>query len=205
MAPKKSERLLAKRAQILAAAVEVFCEEGYDVASMDRVAERAGASKRTVYNHFGSKEALFEEVLGQFAEAQIASKQISWDPERTLEDQLRDFVMAKANASSDEASVSLMRVALGASIMNPGITEGLSQRFASAEDTLEIWLAQAHKEGALHVPSPKITASLFWAMASGVFVWPAVTGIGTPDLAGAEPIIQEMIQLFLSRHKVQPE
>lgn len=52
----RSERI---HAAILGAAEEVFLRDGYAGASMDAVAGLAGASKQTVYKHFGSKEALF--------------------------------------------------------------------------------------------------------------------------------------------------
>ena len=47
-----------KRCAILEAAAEEFQANGFEGTSMDRVAERAGVSKRTIYNHFENKEAL---------------------------------------------------------------------------------------------------------------------------------------------------
>ncbi|HEY1447584.1 MAG TPA: TetR/AcrR family transcriptional regulator [Caulobacteraceae bacterium] len=49
-----------RRESILAVAAEVFAEEGYQAASMSSIAARLGGSKGTLYNYFGSKEALFE-------------------------------------------------------------------------------------------------------------------------------------------------
>lgn len=49
----------AKRRQILAGAREVFGELGFERASVDLIATRAGVSKATVYNHFHDKKALF--------------------------------------------------------------------------------------------------------------------------------------------------
>jgi TetR/AcrR family transcriptional regulator, mexJK operon transcriptional repressor len=51
-----------KRRAITQAALKVFLAEGFD-ASVDRIASVAGVSKVTVYNHFGSKEDLFREVI----------------------------------------------------------------------------------------------------------------------------------------------
>lgn len=53
----------AKREQILSAARRVFLEEGLDGASMQRITELSGVSKATVYNHFPSKDLLFEAVM----------------------------------------------------------------------------------------------------------------------------------------------
>jgi AcrR family transcriptional regulator len=51
------------RRHILVVAKDVFLETGYERASMDAVAARAGTSKRSLYAHFASKEALFDAVL----------------------------------------------------------------------------------------------------------------------------------------------
>jgi AcrR family transcriptional regulator len=51
------------RRHILLMAKEVFLETGYERASMDAVAVRAGTSKRSLYAHFASKDKLFLAVL----------------------------------------------------------------------------------------------------------------------------------------------
>ncbi|MEP7314866.1 MAG: TetR/AcrR family transcriptional regulator [Pseudomonadota bacterium] len=57
-----SERLSA-RARLLAAAQELFYEEGVNTVGIDRVIERAGVAKASLYNTFGSKEALIRAYL----------------------------------------------------------------------------------------------------------------------------------------------
>jgi AcrR family transcriptional regulator len=51
------------RQHILFVAKDVFLETGYERASMDTVAARAGTSKRSLYAHFESKDRLFLAVL----------------------------------------------------------------------------------------------------------------------------------------------
>lgn len=52
------------RRHILLVAKDVFLETGYERASMDTVAARAGTSKRSLYAHFDNKDTLFLAVLG---------------------------------------------------------------------------------------------------------------------------------------------
>jgi AcrR family transcriptional regulator len=52
-----------RRAQLLAAALEVFTGSGYHAASMDEIAERASVSKPVLYQHFPSKLDLYLAVL----------------------------------------------------------------------------------------------------------------------------------------------
>lgn len=49
-----------KRQQILDAATRVFLQRGYGETSMERVAQESASARRTLYNQFKSKEALFE-------------------------------------------------------------------------------------------------------------------------------------------------
>jgi AcrR family transcriptional regulator len=51
------------RERILDTAYQLFYERGFTRISMDAVAARAGITKRTLYNHFASKDALFGEML----------------------------------------------------------------------------------------------------------------------------------------------
>src|SRR6266511_676367 len=55
----------AKRRQILTGARQVFAELGFERASVDLIAARAGVSKATVYNHFEDKKALFVAAVVQ--------------------------------------------------------------------------------------------------------------------------------------------
>jgi len=51
------------RQRILDAAYELFYRRGYSRVGVDAVAARAGITKRTLYNHFESKDALLAAVL----------------------------------------------------------------------------------------------------------------------------------------------
>jgi TetR/AcrR family transcriptional repressor of mexJK operon len=54
-----------KHDAIAAAALVLFARDGYERTSVDAIAAEAGASKRTVYSHYGDKENLFLLVLSQ--------------------------------------------------------------------------------------------------------------------------------------------
>lgn len=58
--PTQSQR---KHFAMLAAAEQLFLRHGYLGTSMDELAELSQVSKQTVYAHFGSKEALFVELV----------------------------------------------------------------------------------------------------------------------------------------------
>ncbi|GAA3245536.1 MULTISPECIES: TetR/AcrR family transcriptional regulator [Streptomyces] len=65
-----------KRQAIVRAARELFLREGFGV-GMDTIAAEAGVSKVTVYNHFGSKEALFTAVITDALDEPLAGESAS--------------------------------------------------------------------------------------------------------------------------------
>jgi AcrR family transcriptional regulator len=65
-APKRltrEESRAVTREKLLASAYEVMAREGYEGASIDRIAEEAGFSKGAFYSNFESKEEIFLELL----------------------------------------------------------------------------------------------------------------------------------------------
>ncbi|GJQ35548.1 MAG: hypothetical protein JETCAE01_15580 [Anaerolineaceae bacterium] len=58
--PTKGE---VTRLAIEDAAVELFIEQGYHATSMRQIADRAGLALGGIYNHFASKEEIFEAIV----------------------------------------------------------------------------------------------------------------------------------------------
>ncbi|MFF0476705.1 TetR/AcrR family transcriptional regulator [Streptomyces sp. NPDC004284] len=71
----KARRLprVVRERQMLDAAVRCFARSGYQAASMDEIAELAGASKPLVYLYLGSKEELFTTVIRREAGALLGA------------------------------------------------------------------------------------------------------------------------------------
>ncbi len=84
----------AREAEILAAAREVFAEQGYAAAAVAEIARRAGVVEGTVYAYFESKRALLIAVLRVFYEELIAETERGLEAVRGVENQLR-FVIRR--------------------------------------------------------------------------------------------------------------
>ncbi len=57
-----------KHQAITQAASEMFLAEGFERASLDQIAHRAGVSKQTIYSHFSDKETLFKAICVELTE-----------------------------------------------------------------------------------------------------------------------------------------
>lgn len=54
-----------RRRQLVEVSRGVFAERGYEAASLEEIAERAGVSRPILYSHFGDKQGLFEAVVSE--------------------------------------------------------------------------------------------------------------------------------------------
>lgn len=82
-----------KREAIIQAAIAEFRANGYEITSMDKIAATAGVSKRTVYNHFPSKEELFAEILNQLWARISAEQVVTYSADQPLSGQLRQMFL----------------------------------------------------------------------------------------------------------------
>lgn len=199
-AERKKRDTSEKRQSIVDAALRVFCEEGYDGASMDRIAEVAGASKRTVYNHFGRKRDLFQAVVDDFVTEMASLKEIPYDPDRSLEAQLSDFADAEIALSSNPTWLRFTLVLLTVFFSDPDLAATTRARYGTGEDTLATWLRDAVTDGAVAAEDPQTAARVFWSMLGGAFTWPALYQ-GSPDRAYVEALKGELIATFLCRYR----
>ena len=197
MGPKRDTS--RKRHEILDAAVREFQAVGYENTSMDRIAESAGASKRTVYNHFASKERLFQAAFDRLKDELQELKSISYDPERGLTEQLGEFVDAKRAVAENPAWLGLMKVATAVFIANPDMARDTMARMAEEEDRLVSWLQDATADGRMGVENPTRAAQVFWAMVSGGFYWPSLY-LGPVTGEEAVALREDMVALFIARY-----
>lgn len=190
-----------KRAAILAAAIEEFLAAGYDATSMDRIAARASVSKRTVYNHFPSKEALFAAILHRLWDASQDSMPLAYRANEPLHEQLLALLLRKLRLMADDAFLALARVAIGAGIHSPERARDMVARLGEREEDVTAWIRAAAADGRLHVDDPLFAAHQLHGLVKAFAFWPQVT-MGQPPLGEDEQqrIAQTAAEMFLARY-----
>lgn len=77
---KEDPRVARSRALILEAAREVFIDSGYQGATANRIADRAGVARRTIWNLYSDKESLFRAtILSAIESADVFAASLSAD------------------------------------------------------------------------------------------------------------------------------
>ncbi|WP_313321314.1 TetR/AcrR family transcriptional regulator [Stenotrophomonas sp.] len=195
--PRLTDR---KRAAILRAAVTEFREQGFAGTSMDRIAATAEVSKRTVYNHFASKEELFTAILWQLWEASQAQEPVRYDPAASLRGQLLLFMAQKLRLLGDASFIDLSRVAMAEFVRAPERAQVLMEKLAEKEEGLTVWMRAAQADGRLHSTlSAAEAAHQLQAMLKAFAFWPQIA-MGQPPLgeAAQQQVMEDCVDMFLA-------
>jgi TetR/AcrR family transcriptional regulator of autoinduction and epiphytic fitness len=189
-----------KRLAVISAAIEEFIAAGFDATSMDRIAARASVSKRTVYNHFPSKEALFAEILRQLWDASHTGEAPAYRADRPLRAQLLELLVRKLSLLNNDAFLSLARVAIATGIHSPERARDMVARLGEREEDLTVWVRAAAADGRLRTPDPVFAAQQLQGLVKAFAFWPQVT-MGQPTLTDDEQqkVADSAADMFLAR------
>ncbi len=193
-----------KRQAIIQAAINEFRDNGFEITSMDKIAATAGVSKRTVYNHFPSKEELFAEILNQLWIRVTAEQETAYRPDLPLRDQLRGLLMAKLQMLGDDNFLDLARVAIAATIHSPERAQDMVARMGEREEGLTVWIRAAHADGRLKAIAPDFAAQQVQGLLKSFAFWPQIS-MGKPGLSPEEQhqVAESALDMFLACYQLQ--
>ena len=197
--PSAPQRLTdRKREAIVQAAVAEFRTAGYEATSMDRIAAAAGVSKRTVYNHFPSKEALFTLMLEHLWESSTASVDVAYRPDQPLDQQLKRLLMQKLEVLADPGFIDLARVALAEIIHSPERAQAIVCRMGEKDSGETAWIRAAIADKRLTKVDADFASHQLQGLVKSFAFWPQVT-LGQPPLTAAERkrVAESAVAMFL--------
>ncbi|UVM03913.1 TetR/AcrR family transcriptional regulator [Pseudomonas laurylsulfatiphila] len=192
-----------KRQAIIQAAIIEFRNNGFEITSMDKIAATAGVSKRTVYNHFPSKEELFAEILNQLWIRVTAELETAYRPDLPLRDQLRVLLMAKLQMLGDDNFLDLARVAIAATIHSPERAQDMVARMGEREEGLTVWIRAAQADGRLKAVAPEFAAQQIHGLLKSFAFWPQIS-MGQPSLSAEEQntVADSALDMFLGYYQL---
>lgn len=192
-----------KRQDILKACAEEFCSHGYAGARIDRIAERAAVSKRTLYRHFPGKDVMFSAIMKRtFMPLEDLEMPVS-DPSLTPEEQLHRLLTAYMNYITGDEYITLSRVVVSEFIHDPAHSRMVHGRIEFASGPLETLLEKFMNEGCLRKDDPAYAALKLTAPLKAIFYWPAFfTGALPPSGAEASRLINDCLDMFFSHYAV---
>ncbi len=191
----------AKRQAIIQAAARAFLSEGYAAVSMDAVAADAGASKRTVYNHFPSKRELFRAVVAQLYAGLLEGEPRGLSADDPPEKALPRFARKLLAHLRRPEMTGLLRLVVAEHHRFPELaldfhTEGKGP----AIELLERYLATQDRRGRLKVPDAMLAAQQFLGGVKEAVFWPALLGL--PVKRDDSQVIAAAVDALLTIYRV---
>lgn len=158
--PRAGQRLGREQA-VLDAVLDELTENGFDKVTMLSVAQRAGASKETLYTWFGNREGLFEAVIRYNADLSAAKVAHALQADADAQDTLVSYAVGLLKLLSSDASVQMNRAAM----KSPRLAQLLLQHGRYRVGPLvEEYLASLHADGKFQFPDPPAAFRLLYGL-----------------------------------------
>lgn len=198
----KKTRSEIKREAIVNAAKKAFIEHGVQGTSMDKLSELAQVSKRTVYNHFATKEALVMHIMSELWRKATMQVDIQYSSEQALETQLAKILLAEAEMFSSKEYIDLSRVAFGYFFYNQDALDKEIKKFSAQETTLYKWLESAVADGRLKPVDLEFANGQLHNLIKGSCFWPLlINSKASVTQQQVEMITKESAAMFISHYK----
>ncbi|MDP9898462.1 TetR/AcrR family transcriptional regulator [Variovorax ginsengisoli] len=192
-----AEQAAELREALLSAALQSFLERGYAATSIEAVARDAGVAKITIYRQYENKEALFHEVVHRAVQNARATMQATLVRDNAdVRSALLDLVERMYLSATEPATLALLRLVIAEAVRFPELAKSLYAENHYVLAPVVAYLAEAHRSGRLHVPSPELAAVQLSTLAFGgvrFFISKPLAG-GAERRAWAEDIVDLMLR-----------
>jgi TetR/AcrR family transcriptional repressor of mexJK operon len=198
------------RAAVVAAAKSLFLEKGYAGTTMEEIGAAAGLTKRTVYNNYGDKDALFTLVVSDviaFAENFAQSLSAELAGRRTavaLRTELHDLARRLALGILRPEVIALRRLLIGEARAFPHLA---TQYFERAPGGVLVAIAagfrQLTRAGLLRVADPRRAAEQFAYLAAGAALDRAMLMGTLPSKKHILACAHDGVETFLARYQTR--
>lgn len=194
---------LEKRARILQAAKAIFLKSGYHGTSMNQIAQEAGVTKLTVYNHFQDKVNLFICAITETCEETLCTKQFDLDTSADFYQTLFIVCSRALQIIYSPEALKLDHVLLElAAEQNPLALQFFEASHTRMENQLAEFFQKTAQLGFIQADDPIYQTELLLTLLLGVRHHKVLLGItAAPNAQELEQIIRDAINLFLLKYR----
>jgi AcrR family transcriptional regulator len=188
-----------RRAAFIAAARQVFLEQGYEAANMSEIVLRAGGSLSTLYSQFGDKQGLFLAMLDERVRLITASMLVELSAHTPVEEGLRRIGQQFASKLLEPEALEMYRLIIGLARKFPEIPREFVRRGPDKlRQALADYLTDRVEAGEIKLADPHRAASLFLEMTRSGLVTRALMDFEIrPDQQEINTAIEAVVDMFL--------
>ncbi len=183
------------RSNILNAALELFASNGYTNTTTRLIADVAGVNEVTIFRHFGSKEALYQEVISYAVDRLKFPGRTATYKQMPPAEVIRTIGVEYVHNCFNTEGLYKIQMKIQDDI------QGLDKlRFSKSYiDTLTEYLTWLQSEGKIHT-NPKDIATNFIYSILGVFTYYVLTGECTAEYV--HKLANDQIETFIEFYKL---
>ena len=201
MSEKKLTRSQLKHQAIVEAAKQAFNEYGVQNTSMDTIAQLAQVSKRTIYNHFESKETLVMTLVRQLWQSALVDIDVKFNAQQSLAEQLNTIISSEIAAIGNQEYIDLSRAALGHLLYHPELMQQELANFTEQQTCLLKWLTQAVNAQMLDIDDIQFAHDQIHHLMKGTCFWPQIMQMAEPLNSNQQAhLCEQTVTMFLSRY-----
>ena len=204
-------RVIRSRAAVLEAARTLFLRQGYAGTTMDDIAALAGLTKRTLYNNYPDKEALFLQIITDvtgFADEfvrQLRRERADGLTAATLPAALDELGTRLAVAAVRAEVVALRRLLIGEARAFPALAAEYYDRAPGQVINALAWrLRRLARVGLVQVDDARSAAAQFAYLVAGEHLDRAVLTGTIPPNERIVAAAREGVRTFLARYGCAP-
>lgn len=192
---KRTEK---KRKDIIDAAIDEFREQGFLGATTTSIAKKAQVSSRTLYNHFESKEALFEAISKIMVEQNQSMEPVPYDPDRDFVEQLKDALWRYVAVITDETALGLNRMVISELIRDLDRSRQFFSETETHDYPIKRLITEAMDAGVIRKADPSFATNQLLVLVKGFFFWPEFFLGESPT---PKDVMDDCIKMFLTHYK----
>ena len=205
-------RVVRSRAAVVDAARTLFLRQGYAGTTMEQIAAAARLTKRTVYNNYGDKDALFRQVVADvlaYAEAfarglheEFTAGVTAANLRATLDDLARRLALGIVRPEV----IALRRLLIGEARAFPRLgAEYFDRAPGQVLDALASGFAQLDRRRLLRIDNPRRAAAHFAYLVAGEPLDRAMLVGALPSDEHVIACARDGVETFLARYGVGRE
>ncbi|MDD9901976.1 MAG: TetR/AcrR family transcriptional regulator [Rhodospirillaceae bacterium] len=189
-----------KRQAIIEAAIAEFQEQGFLGAKTTNIAKRASVSSRTLYNHFPSKEDLFDAIAEIMMARNSTMAPVPYDPDRPLKQQLSEALETYVGVITESQTIGLNRMVISELLRDLKRSQAFFSEMATHDYPITQLIADAMDAGVLRRADPNYAASQLLGLVKTFFFWPEFFLGSKQDTSG---IMEDCVAMFLNHYAVE--
>ena len=190
---------------ILAVAAQVFLAHGYEQSSMDEIALEAGVARRTLYNQFVSKKALFDATMARMWDATPLDAIVEATAQvRPPEDVLFSIGRTIAGFWAPPEAVAFMRLVIWESARFPELGESFLQSgHEPVRQAVNRFVRRLSREPEFRIDDPDLASAQFVDVILGEVLLGRLVATSTEalDEERCDYVVREAVALFMTRYR----